>query len=144
MLDVLFSSSPAAIFKANFFLKNGGLAGEWQLRPFPCSPHSISLRGASQPRITEPACCLISEMFNSLWAMWDSLKRVIKVLCLSKLKSLKGMRMKLDVVKSAKGSVLEKGLSSHLETGQEESEKPTGQGNSTSPSADVKPLSAKL
>lgn len=76
--------------------------------------------------------------------MWDSLKRVIKVLCLSKLKSLKGMRMKLDVVKSAQESVLEKGLSSHLESGQEESEKPTGQGNSTSPSADVKPLSAKL
>lgn len=31
--------------------KNVGTAGEWQLHPFPSSPHSISLSRASQARI---------------------------------------------------------------------------------------------
>lgn len=70
--------------------KDPGPAGEWQLRPFPSSPHSISLCRASQPRIYGAGSLSNFQMLNSLWAVWDSFKRVIKVLRLNKLKSLRG------------------------------------------------------
>lgn len=53
------------------------------------SPFLPSLHWPQQSQPTENNC-LISEMLNSLWAIWDSLKSVIKALCLSKLKSLRG------------------------------------------------------
>lgn len=49
--------------------------GRWMAAlPVPSPPHSISLCRASRARITNPACSLISEMLDSLWAEWDSLK----------------------------------------------------------------------
>lgn len=63
---------------------------------FACFPPLLTASASAEPEKQglQGRHAVISDMLSSLRAMWDSLKSVIKVLGMSKLKSPQGMRMR--------------------------------------------------